>query len=54
MKGKDSESYSIYRLFDKRVPEATRYVGVTANVPMRLAQHLSCNGQNPVEETGAL
>jgi hypothetical protein len=50
MKGKEFESYSIYRLFDKRVPEATRYVGVTANLPMRLAQHLSCNGQNPAKD----
>lgn len=41
---------AIYRLFDKRDPEMTRYIGMSNNPDGRLAQHLLCDGRNPSKD----
>jgi predicted GIY-YIG superfamily endonuclease len=42
--------YVIYALIDPRTNQA-RYVGVTDDVYARFAQHLRCDGSNPMKDT---
>lgn len=43
---KQGKLYRVYRLFDKRYPTITHYVGLTSNLKMRFAQHLACKDSN--------